>query len=1036
MLDFLARFAADLERSSARDLMHYLKLFPGREEAVAREYLQLTGTTPEESPPAEVPETGGGPADARKRIGPYRLLDEIGRGGQGVVYLAEDTRLGRTVALKVLTRTGGTSTSMGRFRREAALPGRLEHPGICVVYETGSDGERHYIAMRYVAGESLAAKLARGDHLAREDVLRWIEAAARALHAAHEAGIIHRDVKPGNIMITPEGQAVILDFGLARESYGTSPDITLTGDVFGTLAYMSPEQLQGSQTRDRGTDIWSLSVVLYQCLTGTRPFQSATRAGLQRVICEEPPTDPGGRFRDLPSDLRVILEVGLDKDRGRRYVSAEGFAEDLRRVRERRPIRARRPGFLLRARRWIQRSPVLAASLAIGFVFVAATVSYLNLEREQAVDRAERLRSLSLGLLSEVHAQVADLPGATSATRQIAQRALSFLQLISDQPSDNPLEYRRNLVLAHLQVGNVLGNRYHPNLGKPEQALVHYRAALALLDELPRDPRADRQRSECQMLIGQMHAQAGRTAAALSAYDRSLATIPENRATALEAEVRLHRASALLYEGKSASRSAESVAELDKALSVVNELLRSGRGEAGLATLQARLLVTRASVQFARGRRRASSEDYGRGREILEGLPESSRVGLRVRLALADAYRGLAWLQRDGGDVRAALSLLDSAMGILQVLRAADPHNALVLDSLLRARATEGQMHITLEQPTRALAAFDSIRETAEATESRLGRDWSRGHRITALLGVGCVHMGRMEWRRAIDSFDDARGLCEESAARPDAAAAFAQLAKAELYLGRALVRGRRRSAGRKLLARAAARYEQLAVKDPDSHEFFVARKVVCQQLAEVDFSAGRYRDAADWYQKAVDTHRARGLEPSARSRRSLGVLLQGHANCLLQVAARADADERQRWIEATAADFRQAHELFAGLASDDPDDPSVARQLAQSQIGLARVERRLSGTGAALRHAKSAVGTMDDLLKKVETPQTRQRAVLAKALILESLLLDEQGDQPEARAACRRALETLRAIPDPRSLGQQVWLAMLSQLKSKLAVR
>ena len=263
---------------------------------------------------------------------------------------------------------------LARFRREAEAASRLDHPGICAVYEAGLDGNVPYIAMRFVEGESLAAKIAsaksQGEastdtsfvHLAdvevpagspgrpgtdpsptpsgpttRAEIMRivqLIEKVARALHAAHEAGVLHRDMKPGNVMVTPEGEAVIMDFGLAYLEDEQLPTLTQTGEFFGTPAYMSPEQLLAQRVRlDRRTDVWSLGVMLYECVTLTRPFDAPTREGVYQAIQTRQPLDPRRINRSVPDEIRVVIETALEKDRDRRYQTALDLAEELRRVR-------------------------------------------------------------------------------------------------------------------------------------------------------------------------------------------------------------------------------------------------------------------------------------------------------------------------------------------------------------------------------------------------------------------------------------------------------------------------------------------------------------------------------------------------------------------------------------------------------------------------------------------------------------------------------------------------------------------------------
>ena len=399
---FRRLYEADAREEKARPLEDYLERCPGDAEGVARAYLEIRAN-----------ETDG------ERLGPYELLKELGRGGQGIVYLAEDSRLKRRVALKVLTGLGpGSQETLQRFQREAEVASKLEHPAICAVHEAGSVGGVPFIAMRYVEGESLAERLqeARSADVASaetsildltdftdgpdapeeevaldaaphtlerrelENLLKVFESTARALHVAHEAGIVHRDIKPANVMVTAGGQPVILDFGMARDDDTDGPSLTQSGDLFGTPAYMSPEQLMGQRiVLDRRTDIWSLAVSLYECLTLEKPFDSPTRQGLYQAVMAKAMPDPRKINKDLPPDLVVVLATALDKDRDGRYQTAEAFADEIQRVRERRPIVAKRAGPLKRVVRWAQRNPAvaaLAAGLVVASIAAAAFLSY------------------------------------------------------------------------------------------------------------------------------------------------------------------------------------------------------------------------------------------------------------------------------------------------------------------------------------------------------------------------------------------------------------------------------------------------------------------------------------------------------------------------------------------------------------------------------------------------------------------------------------------------------------------------------------
>ena len=374
----------------------------------------------------------GGSHDDAWRIGDYEILRVLGRGGQGTVYLARDPRLGRRVALKVLTGLGATSPELlARFKREAELASRLEHPGICAIHEAGVVEDTPFIAMRYLEGETLSERIAKfgareipslvsfidlendddredatvvTDRAAKDvsrttkieirRAARLVERVARALHSAHEQGIIHRDVKPGNIFVTPEGDPIVLDFGLARDLDEELAELTRTGDVFGTPAYMSPEQIQGRHERiDRRTDIWALGVVLYECLTGEKPFCTTTREGLYQAILKEEIPDPSRLNPSISRDLRAILETAIEKRLVRRYQTAEALADDLHRFLEHEPVAARRAGPLQRAVRWTLRYPVVSAATAVVIVMLGLGLVWSARKNEELSESEGRVRN-------------------------------------------------------------------------------------------------------------------------------------------------------------------------------------------------------------------------------------------------------------------------------------------------------------------------------------------------------------------------------------------------------------------------------------------------------------------------------------------------------------------------------------------------------------------------------------------------------------------------------------------------------------------
>ena len=456
VFDFLDTWTRDRQSGRELPLAHYLKRFPGHEEAIAREFIARTATTTKAASGAPVAQPE--PASGERLIGPYRLLRELGRGGQGAVWLAEDTRIARKVALKFLPASFAllSADRRRRLQREAEVVSRLEHASICPVYEARIDGETPYIAMRYVEGETLAdaithAKngapkspgalpLAPRNALEVRRVIAYFERVARALHAAHEAGVIHRDFKPGNTMVMRDGEPIVLDFGQARDEHAEIGDQTLSGEVLGTPAYMSPEQVAGHASGiDRRTDVWALGASLYEALTLERPFHGENVAQLLLSIQSDTPRNARAINPALDSDLAVVLATALEKDSHRRYASALDFAEDLRRVREYEPIHARPAGPMLRLRRWARRHPALATSFAVIFVSLTSGLAWslYLLDREQiALDATERaLARESVALVNTTSAlerervalSDAKLALSHALSRHLAERATDLL---------------------------------------------------------------------------------------------------------------------------------------------------------------------------------------------------------------------------------------------------------------------------------------------------------------------------------------------------------------------------------------------------------------------------------------------------------------------------------------------------------------------------------------------------------------------------------------------------------------------------------
>ena len=439
-------------------------------------------------------------------FGPYRLIRELGRGGQAVVFLAEDTRLKRRVALKVISGAGWllSEEARQRFVREGAAAARLDHPGICAIYEVGEQAGMPYIVMRYVEGETLAEKLAKlraegqaaqgasaSQPATRHDLhaaMELIEKIARALEVAHEAGILHRDVKPANVMVTEGGEPVILDFGLARDESGEEETLTRTGGVLGTPAYMAPEQVRG-ETREVGrhTDVFALGAMLYEVVTLDRPFMASTIDAIYRAIREEDPPDPRRLNPNISEDLRVVILTALEKDPKRRYATAGALAEDLLAVREDRPITARAAGPLDQAAKFVRRNRGLVVSAAIVFVvlvlgIIATTLGMLRAKEAEGV--SDRRRREAEEALADSEAAVAFFGQLVKRGSKLAHggRELTFREALDEVAPHLEEEIGdRPRVLATLN--RIIGEDY-VLLGDIEQGMRHLREAVRLRREL------------------------------------------------------------------------------------------------------------------------------------------------------------------------------------------------------------------------------------------------------------------------------------------------------------------------------------------------------------------------------------------------------------------------------------------------------------------------------------------------------------------------------------------------------------------------
>lgn len=456
-------------------------------------------------------------------LGDFRILRELGRGGMGVVYEAVQTSLGRRVALKVLPFTATLQPrQLQRFLNEAQAAAHLHHPHIVPVFAVGCDRGVHYYAMQLIEGLSLAELI---DNLRRDagwtatepeplrahtaddssplappagpadptmahyssrlsteqtsgkadyfrTVARFGFQAAEALAYAHELGVVHRDVKPANLMIDARGKVWVTDFGLAQIRSGT--ELTQTGDLLGTLRYMSPEQVQGDRTLvDQRADVYSLGATLYELATLRPLFSGSSREQLLHQVLNGEPTAPRGLNKAVPTELETIICKAISKSAGDRYPTAQHLADDLQRFLSDQPILARRPTLFDRVRKWARRHP--SAVIATGFVLLLMTVGLLihnrliaqqqsltkaSLEREyqraQEAEQSFRQAREAVDLLIQIgEEEMADKPFAQAARKRLLSAALAYYQDFVAQQDEDPAS-RLELAAVETRVKGIL----------------------------------------------------------------------------------------------------------------------------------------------------------------------------------------------------------------------------------------------------------------------------------------------------------------------------------------------------------------------------------------------------------------------------------------------------------------------------------------------------------------------------------------------------------------------------------------------------
>ena len=414
----------------------------------------------------------------------FRVVGELGRGGMGVVYHARQERLNRPAAVKMLLHYDVSDLSdVIRFRSEAEAVAAIAHPHVVKVFESGQHDGRPYFAMEYLPGGTLHARLRKSAPFAPDEAAGLVEKLARAVHAAHALGIVHRDIKPGNVLFDAAGEPRITDFGLAKR---TACELTRTQAVMGTPAYMPPEQAAGkAKYVGPAADIYAVGVILYECLAGRTPFASDDSLVLMHQVMADDPPPIRKRVPDTPRDLELICLKCLEKQPTDRYPSADALADDLRRFLAREPVSVRPAGVLERALKWARRRPTAAAAWGLGalaavLLAFGGTASALAVQAAEARDRADGHARSAEAAKGELEVKAGEL----ASKHELVEAALKDVRAaneVADREHKQVLAGREELVLT----------RYFRNVAfaYKEAAAGNCLRAVALLDDCPQASR-------------------------------------------------------------------------------------------------------------------------------------------------------------------------------------------------------------------------------------------------------------------------------------------------------------------------------------------------------------------------------------------------------------------------------------------------------------------------------------------------------------------------------------------------------------------
>jgi eukaryotic-like serine/threonine-protein kinase len=921
--------------------------------------------------------SGSWPIESGTRVryfGDYELLKELGRGGMGVVYKARQISLNRPVALKML-QSGilATEDDVRRFQNEAEAVAMLDHSHIVPILEVGHYKEQRYFSMKLIGGPSLDRKI--GEFTTSPTAAaRLVRTLAEAVHHAHQRGILHRDLKPGNIILDDRDEPHVTDFGLAKRVQADS-DLTESGAILGTPAYMAPEQASGKRgTVTTATDVYGLGAILYALLTGRAPFRGASPIETLEQVRARDPELPSKHNPTLPRALEIICLKCLEKDPARRYVSAQALAEDLRRYLNGESILARPVWLLTRAWMWCKRKPAIAGMVVASLIAVIGTIGAGLTEagrRREATVRKEVEANYMLlqtamedylthaseyTLLNEQGPFKEQYPIDTRRLRrELLENALRYYKVFVTQRSNDP-SVRQRLANAYFRVGQITGE-----IGSAKDAIDAFRTSRSIWQaQVAANPNDDQLKSclaDCSLAIGRRQAALGDLHEAMKSFMSARAMLEEVTG----------RNSQLATEK---SRLADCYAEIG----ILQEKL--GSGDYGLNMFEKAKAIQQQLI------------DHGPG--------DSAK---RERLAEMINAQGFGYFKRN--DFPAAIRCFHQVQEICESLPSGitgGPMPVKLLSMLALSHYNMATMLVSDKHLDKAFESFEKSLEyrnalvVAHPSVSSFREDLGNSYREVAIQAqrAGHIEQALITLQKALDVFE------ELVQSEPEQARYHAALGRTWNALGYIHDEMRHNRMAIHLFEKAVIEQRNAVARSPDNNEY---KEFFCdhlENLGEQYLDLGLERNASPYYKEALEIRRK---------------LDSDHPENLTYATDLADALAHIGNLQRHAGDsagaiksYAESRKVVEKYLKSAPDELTMRVRLAAAFTRDAWAQADENQTNHALGMLQLAIAVLEPLTRlPSELAGAREwltEALQARARALRALKRNAEADKADADRA------------------------------------